>query len=118
LKRELSNSRIVAAGLEMRPIRWLIGAKYYEPEKIRVFLESMWQRLKVLESRGRIRSYSFEPADLQAWAAEITGLLRLIKNDLDRNHDTLPAAVRLFSRLHALTAAFLQLYFLTLSKPS
>jgi len=118
LKRELSNSRIVAAGLEMRPIRWLIGAKYYEPEKIRVFLESMWQRLKVLESRGRIRSYSFEPADLQAWAAEITGLLRLIKNDLDRNHDTLPAAVRLFSRLHALTAAFLQLYFLTLSKSS
>lgn len=117
LKRELSNSRIVAAGLELRPIRWLIGAKYYEPEKIRVFLESMWRRLKVLEARGRIHTCSFAPSDLQAWAAEITGLLRRIKNDLDLNHDTLPAAAKLFDRLHELTAAFLQLYFLTLSKP-
>ncbi len=54
LRRELSNSRIVAAGLEMLPVRWLIGAKVYEPEKIRVFLDAMWRRLKPLEKRGRI----------------------------------------------------------------
>ena len=42
LKREVSNSRIVAVGLEMTPVRWRIGNKYYDPEKIRVFLDVMW----------------------------------------------------------------------------
>jgi len=118
LKRELSNSRIVAAGLELSPIRWLIGAKYYEPEKIRVFLESMWRRLKVLEAQGQLSTTRWTPTDLRSWATEITSMLRLMKNELDQNHDTLALADRLFALLQKLTAAFHHLYFLTTSLPN
>ena len=118
LKRELSNARIVAAGLEMLPIRWLIGTKYYEPEKIRVFLESMWRRIKSLEARGRVYTNNQTPADLSAWAKEITRLLRLMKNELEQNCDTLPVAGRLFTLLQKMTAAYLQMYFLTVSESS
>ena len=116
LKRELSNSRIVASGLEMRPVRWLIGAKYYEPEKIRVFLESMWRRIKPLEARGRICTDAGLSAKLLAYATEITALLRLMKNELDEKRDTLCIARRLFALLRSYTAAFLRLYFLTVSE--
>jgi glutamine amidotransferase-like uncharacterized protein len=118
LKRELSNARIVAAGLEMLPIRWLIGTKYYEPEKIRVFLESMWRRLKSLESHGRLYTYNWAPTDLSDWVKEITRLLRLMKNELDHNRDTLHVAGRLFALLQKTTAAYLQMYFLTVSESS
>ena len=116
LKRELSNSRIVASGLEMRPVRWLIGAKYYEPEKIRVFLESMWRRIKPLEARGRICADAGSPAELLAYATQTTDLLRLMKNELDEKRDTLCIARRLFTLLRSFTAAFLRLYFLTVSE--
>ena len=116
LKRELSNSRIVAAGLEMQPIRWLIGSKYYEPEKIRVFLESMWRRIKPLEARGRICTDADSPTELLAYATQTTDLLRLIKNELDEKRDTLCIARRLFTLLRSYTAAFLRLYFLTVSE--
>lgn len=116
LKRELSNSRIVATGLEMLPIRWLIGAKYYEPEKIRVFLESMWRRIKPLEARGGICTNAGSPAELLAYATQTTDLLRLIKNELDEKRDTLCIADRLFALLRIYTAAFLRLYFLTVSE--
>ena len=51
LKREVSNARIVANGLETNEVRWLIGNKIYEPIKIRFFLEAVWKRL----SRQAIR---------------------------------------------------------------
>ena len=116
LKRELSNSRIVATGLEMQPIRWLIGSKHYEPEKISVFLESMWRRIKPLEARGRICTKAGSPSELLAYAAETTDLLRLMKNELDEKRDTLCIARRLFTLLRSYTAAFLRLYFLTVSE--
>jgi hypothetical protein len=102
----------------MLPIRWLIGTKYYEPEKIRVFLESMWRRIKSLEARGRLYTANQTPADLSAWAKEITRLLRLMKNELEQNCDTLPVAGRLFTLLQKMTAAYLQMYFLTVSESS
>ena len=118
LKRELSNSRIVASGLEFLPIRWLIGAKYYEPEKIRVFLDSMWRRLIFFEDRDKLWSAPTVPAELLAMATDITRMLRLIKNKLDQEQDTLAVAGRLFNRLHKFTALFLNLYFLNVSGPN
>ncbi len=44
----LSNARIAALGLENRSLKWLIGRKYYDYEKIRVFLETMWKRAKAI----------------------------------------------------------------------
>ncbi len=116
LKRELSNSRIVATGLELQPIRWLIGSKYYEPEKIRVFLESMWRRIKPLEARDRICADADSPTELLAYAMQATELLRLMKNELEEKRDTVCIARRLFTLLRSYTAAFLRLYFLTVSE--
>ncbi len=111
LKRELSNSRIVATGLEMAPVMWLIGAKVYEPEKIRVFLEAMWRRLKPLEKRGRIIADPGVPDSLATHALETTALLRRLKGEIDKQIDTRRLAAKLFHLLHDFATAFLELYF-------
>ncbi|MDP2863963.1 MAG: BPL-N domain-containing protein [Desulfobacterales bacterium] len=115
LRRELSNSRIVAAGLEMLPVRWLIGAKMYEPEKIRVFLDAMWRRLKPLEKRDRIWARAGAPDLLMADACETTALLRRLKNEIDQESVTDPIARTLFNLLHRNTMRFFELYFQTIS---
>ncbi len=117
LKRELSNSRIVAVGLEMMPVRWLIGNKYYDPEKIRVFLDAMWQRIKRLEKSGPLRSEPDLAVQLAAQAEKTTGLLRELKHRLDDNDDTDPLARDLFTLLPGFTTAFLGLYFQTIGEP-
>ena len=43
----VSNARIVGLALERSSYQWLIGAKVYDPEKIRVFLETIWKRVRV-----------------------------------------------------------------------
>jgi hypothetical protein len=118
LKRELSNSRIVAVGLEMMPVRWLIGNKYYDPEKIRVFLDAMWQRIKRLEKSGPLRTEPEIAVQLAAFAAKTTGLLRELKHRLDDSDDTDPLARDLFTLLPGFTTAFLGLYFQTIGEPT
>ena len=116
LKRELSNSRIVAVGLEMMPVRWLIGNKYYDPEKIRVFLDAMWQRIKRLEKSGPLRTKPEIAVQLAAFAEKTTGLLRELKHRLDDGDDTDPLARDLFTLLPGFTTAFLGLYFQTIGE--
>lgn len=111
LKRELSNSRIVAAGLEMRPARWLIGAKFYEPEKIRVFIESMWKRLPAWEKSGAAGCLPDLTEPLVVCAAKTTIGLRRLKQALDEGCDTQLSAEHLFELLNRLTRAFFELYF-------
>jgi hypothetical protein len=118
LKRELSNSRIVAVGLEMMPVRWLIGNKYYDPEKIRVFLDAMWQRIKRLEKSGPLRTEPDLAIQLAAFAEKTTGLLRELKHRLDDSDDTYPLARDLFTLLPGFTTAFLGLYFQTIGEPA
>jgi glutamine amidotransferase-like uncharacterized protein len=50
LKREISNSRIIATGLERKACRWKIGNKIYEAEKIREFLDPIWKRINYINS--------------------------------------------------------------------
>lgn len=111
LKRELSNSRIVATGFEMAPVMWLIGAKVYEPEKIRVFLEAMWRRLKPLEKSGLIIADPGVPDALAAHAGETTALLRRLKIEIEKKIDTRDLAAKLLDLLHDYSMAFLELYF-------
>ncbi len=118
LKRELSNSRIVAVGLEMMPVRWLIGNKYYDPEKIRVFLDVMWQRTKRLEKSGALRTEPDLAVQLAAFAEKTTGLLRELKHRLDDSDDTDSLARDLFTLLPRFTTAFLGLYFQTIGEPA
>ncbi len=118
LKRELSNSRIVAAGLEMIPIRWLLGNKYYEPQKIRVFIDAMWHRIRQLEKHGPPTVFPETAETLKKYALETTALLRTMKNRFDQNKETHELAARLFDLLNHYTAAFLGIYFQTLSEPN
>jgi len=79
VKRQLSNSRIVALNLEDHSARWLIGTKVYEPAKLRVFLEAMWGRLRSL---GRAPAMAGPPpalAGLPDKLAAITVQARALK---------------------------------------
>ena len=111
LRRELSHSRIVAFGLEGIPIEWMIGNKWYEPEKIRVFLEAMWKRLKYLESRKEVGLGQREPDEMISALKWTTDLLREIKKGIDQKEATIGLAENLFPNLKRLTSDFLTLYF-------
>ena len=113
LKREVSNSRIVAFGMEMTPVRWLIGQKIYEPTKIRVFLEAIWFRLKILEKLGEIRSKSTQHERMIRYASASTFLLRTMKEHLGRGDDKTDLAEELFTNLRMMSAIFLEIYFST-----
>lgn len=114
IRRELSNSRIVAGSLEFLPITWLIGQKVYEPQKVRVYLESMWKRLRLLEKNKRL---ILEPglADrIKTAAVRTTIELRRIKQQVDAKEDSLKTAIIIFDLLHTLSISFFDLYFATL----
>lgn len=115
IRRELSNSRIVAGGLEFLPIQWLIGQKVYDPQKVRVYLEALWKRLRVLEKN---KTLVFTPGldrRLTDAGARTTIELRRIKQQIDENRDSLKTAVIVFDLLHTLSISFFDLYFATLS---
>ncbi|WP_457553911.1 BPL-N domain-containing protein [Desulfobacula sp.] len=116
IRRELSNSRIVAGSLEFLPVQWLIGQKVYDPQKVRVYLEAMWKRLQKLEKNKVLR---LDPGlyDRIINAAEkVTIELRRIKKQIDENLDSLKTAIIIFDLLHILSISFFNLYFSTLFK--
>jgi Biotin-protein ligase, N terminal len=111
LRRELSNSRIVASSLEFLPIQWLIGQKVYEPPKVRVYLESMWKRLRALEkNKGLILQPGMQDRITSA-ARQTTLELRRIKQQINENQDSLKTAIIVFDLLHILSICFFDLYF-------
>jgi glutamine amidotransferase-like uncharacterized protein len=113
VKRQLSNSRIVALGLEDHPARWLIGAKVYEPAKLRVFLEAMWVRLRAL---GKAPALAGPPAageQLPALLGQLTTRIRALRQDLAAGGDSLPLARELFAGLIKASSMFLGIYFAT-----
>lgn len=111
LKRELSNSRIVATGLEMLPLKWTIGNKVYETGKIRVFLEALWQRMRSLENLEPLFLEKGQDEKLVARALDITRRLRVIKRGWDAHEDTLEQATALFNSLNRTSAQFLEIHF-------
>jgi glutamine amidotransferase-like uncharacterized protein len=111
LRRELSNSRIAASSLEFLPIRWLIGKKIYEPDKIRVFLESMWKRIKLLEKQDVFEVTPGFAEMIVGCARQTTAELRKIKSGVDHHQDTLDSATSVFDLLHKLSMSFFYLYF-------
>ena len=111
IKRELSNSRIVAAGLEMVPLKWTIGNKIYEAGKIRVFLEALWQRIRPLEKNAALLVPAGRKDQLVETVLQVTQNIRQIKKEWDQKKDTLPAATALFSLLNKTSTLFLEIYF-------
>jgi glutamine amidotransferase-like uncharacterized protein len=114
IKRELSNSRIVSAGLEMLPIHWVIGNKIYEPAKIRVFLESLWKRLWLMGKWDRLIVKDGSDKSIVEVASDITVILRTIKKYIDTGHDTQDLSGQLFGKLNILSSMFLDIYFKSL----
>jgi len=111
IKREISNARIVSVGLEAIPVKWIIGCKTYEPEKIRVFLEAMWKRINQLERSRRICLQSGTSEQVVALACQVRQILREMKSRIDDHLDTQDLAGDLFNSLRRLTMLFLQVYF-------
>jgi hypothetical protein len=115
LKREISNARIVAVGLEQRSIQWKVGNKIYDPLKFRTFLEAVWKRIRSLEKKPGLYFRPGANREITQAAAGITLLLRRIKQDLDQNRDTYVLAERTLGQLRTLAAQFLSFYFTTLN---
>jgi len=113
IKRELSNSRIVAMGMEMMSVSWLIGTKVYEPAKIRVFLEAMWTRIKFLEKQEEVIFIGGEDSLLIDQASDTTILIRKIRKQVVKGVDTLHLARQIFKNLNIMTTKFLNIYFRT-----
>jgi len=111
LRRELSNSRIVAGSLEFLPIHWLIGQKVYEPQKIRVYLESMWKRLKTLEKNTGLIIDPESYTRIKTAVGNLTIELRRIKQQVDNHLESLETAITIFDLLHVLSICFFDLYF-------
>ncbi|MCP4023310.1 MAG: hypothetical protein GY729_15810, partial [Desulfobacteraceae bacterium] len=115
IRRELSNSRIVASNLEFLPVQWLIGQKTYEPQKVRVYLESMWKRLMLLEKEKELSVESGLADRITIAAKQTTSELRRMKQQLDQKQDSLKTAIIIFDLLHTLSIGFFDLYFATLA---
>ena len=113
IKREVSNSRIVAAGMERLPVRWMIGHKVYEPVKILVFIEAIWSRLKTLEKLNKVIVKPGNEGLLIEHMSKITSLLRDMKRSIDEGTDTLQAAKKVFRVLNKTCNLFLEMYFMT-----
>lgn len=109
---QISNARIVALALERTSYKWLIGKKVYDPEKIRVFLETIWQRAQIIKSSKGYKYISeHEMAVLMKYAEEITVSLRRLKKEAVSDRQGTKAAAALFVYLREATAKFLAIYF-------
>ncbi len=111
LKRELSNSRIMASGMDDVLTHWLIGNKYYEPEKISVFISTVWNKLKDLESLPGFATEKESLLRCVEISKHVTRELRAIKSEMREKGDTTLLASKLFLNLKALSSNFFELYF-------
>jgi glutamine amidotransferase-like uncharacterized protein len=111
LKRELSNSRIMVSGMNDFSLRWLIGNKYYEPEKISVFINPVWNKLKDLESMPGLEVDRTLLLQCVKISNEIVKEIRAIKSEMKEKDDVTPLASKLFLDLKTLSSLFFRLYF-------
>ncbi len=111
IKREVSNARIVAFGLEKMPVTWKIGVKVWEPEKVRVFLESAWRRLPYIEGNPGLVTDMEGLRGLALGYSEVTGMVKTLRIKVESGEDSLAEAESLLTTLKELTARFLSLYF-------
>ena len=111
LKRELSNARITASGMSDFSISWLIGNKYYDPEKISVFIKSVWDKLKMLESMPGLEVEKESLLRCIEISKGITREVKTIKSETKEKGDAGPLASKVFLNLKTLSSNFFKLYF-------
>lgn len=114
IKREISNARIVAVGMESLHLHWTIGNKVFESAKIRVFIEAIWTRLRELEKVDRTKLLPGQDELILQRASELTLLLRdLRRSIISGDSETTGKAENTISLLKKTCALFLEIYFST-----
>ena len=111
LKRELSNSRIMASDMNDFSVSWLIGNKYYEPEKISVFINTVWDKLKDLESMldlGVDKNLLLRCVEI---SKEIAKDIKTTKSVMGNQGNATLLASKLFLNLKTLSSNFFTFYF-------
>ncbi|MEW6377054.1 MAG: BPL-N domain-containing protein [Thermodesulfobacteriota bacterium] len=111
LKRELSNSRIMASGMSDFSESWLIGNKYYEPGKIGVFINTVWDKLKDLDSMPDFEGDKNLLLRCIEISKSITKDMRTIKSEMKEQGDATPLASKLLLSLKILSSNFFTFYF-------
>ena len=111
LKRELSHSRIAASGMNDFSISWLIGNKYYDPEKISVFINAVWDKLKHIESMTDLEVDKNLLLQCVEISKETTKDIRIIKSEIKGQEDVTSLASKMFLDLKTLSSNFFKLYF-------
>ncbi|MFC1591121.1 BPL-N domain-containing protein [Thermodesulfobacteriota bacterium] len=108
----ISNARIAALSLERKSFTWRIGRKVYDPEKIRVFLEAIWSRARLVDSGGGYVYIGKQEMDrLGQLAGAVLTALRDLPQDTYCSCAEDSEAAHLFGLLRETTALFLALYF-------
>ena len=115
IKRQISNGRIVATGLEILPISWQIGNKIYEAGKIRVFLDAIWQRIRILETLEKVLVSEREKSILMKNLLDVVTILRAVKREPKQTEKTSPSGLEMFAKLSDACALFLNFYFRSLA---
>ncbi len=78
----VSNARIMALALERSSYSWLIGRKVYDPEKIRVFLETIWKRARQLEAPACLACIESSAIELlTSQAVEVAETIQKLRSD-------------------------------------
>lgn len=110
IKSQVSNARIVSLALERNQVTWQIGYKVYEPSKIRLFLEMVWERFPAIEKQCLTVDDDIL-LDLKESFQEITQRIREIKILTDNNTESTEKASQLFDHIKSSCAYFLSIYF-------
>jgi len=111
IRRQVSNARIIAFGLEKMPVTWKIGLKVWEPEKVRMFLDCAWYRLPFMLKRAALVSPGEQLSQLADGYGAVTDMARLVKARIESGGNSQAEAELLLGTLKEITAAFLSLYF-------
>ena len=101
----------MASGMDDLSIHWLIGNKYYEPEKISVFINTVWNKLRDLETNSGLEIDKESLLRCIDISKRITKEVRTIKSEMREKGDATFLVSELFLDLKALSSNFFTLYF-------
>jgi glutamine amidotransferase-like uncharacterized protein len=110
IKSQVSNARIVSLALERNQVTWQIGHKVYDPAKISLFLQMIWERCPVIENLSMIPDKDLL-CELNNSFKTITQLIREIKVLADKAAESTDKASLLFNLIKESCALFLSMYF-------
>jgi hypothetical protein len=107
----ISNARIIALALERSPSQWLVGRKVYDAQRIRVFLEALWQRAQKLLRLDPSVLPAEDVAELLRESAAVVERLHALRADAGHASRNSRDAEELVAHVRKLTALFMTRYF-------